>query len=58
MAPVLETTVGHLIDTDPNNMEADILDIWTHIAKADRAQAARVLRSFVCTGNTRKNKLL
>ncbi len=50
IAPLLGTTAGHLIDTDPNALDSDIIDIWTRIADVDREQAAKVLRSFVRTG--------
>lgn len=50
LAPVLETTPGHLLDHDPNELDNDIIDIWAHIDIRDRGQAARVLRSFMKTG--------
>lgn len=50
LAEVLETRPGHILDVDPNELDNDIIDIWTRIAEGDRAQAARVLRSFVKTG--------
>lgn len=49
-AEALDTTPGHILDHDPNELNSDIIDIWTHIAKDDREQAARVLRSFIKTG--------
>ncbi len=50
LAPVLKTTAGHLIDTDPASLDSDILEIWTQISEGDREQAVKVLRSFVRTG--------
>lgn len=50
LADALDTTPGHLLDHDPHELPTDILDIWTHIAKRDREQAARVLSSFTRTG--------
>lgn len=50
LAEALETQPGHILDHDPNELPADIFDLWGSIAKTDRAQAARVLRSFVRTG--------
>lgn len=50
LAEALDTTPGHLLEHDPTEMQADILDIWSHINERDRAQATRVLRSFVKTG--------
>lgn len=46
LAEVLDTQPGHILDHDPNELPADVFDIWSRIAKDDRAQAARVLRSF------------
>jgi transcriptional regulator with XRE-family HTH domain len=50
LAPVLKTQPGHILDYDPNEMDSDIIDIWSRIPDGDRDQAARVLRSFVRTG--------
>lgn len=50
LAEVLETRPGHILDVDPNELDNDIFDIWAGIAKRDRAQAARVLRTFSKTG--------
>lgn len=46
LAPILKTTPGHLLDHDPNTIDNDVFDIWVGIAKRDRAQALRVLKSF------------
>lgn len=50
LADALDTTPGHLLDHDPTELDADILDIWSHIGKRDREQAKRVLSSFTKTG--------
>jgi transcriptional regulator with XRE-family HTH domain len=52
IAPILGTTPGHLLDTDPNEVDNDILNIWTQINSEDRSQAAKVLRSFIRTGTS------
>jgi transcriptional regulator with XRE-family HTH domain len=31
IAPVLSTRPGHLFDTDPNEADLDILEIWTEL---------------------------
>jgi transcriptional regulator with XRE-family HTH domain len=49
-APVLRTQPGYIIDHDPEELDNDIIDIWSRIDLQDREQAARVLRSFVKTG--------
>ena len=48
LAPVLGTQPGHILDHDPNNLDTDIIDIWTRIE--DKAQAMKVLQSFVKDG--------
>lgn len=50
LAPVLQTTPGHLLDHDPNDLPTDIIDIWSHIPDADKDTARRVLESFRRTG--------
>lgn len=50
IAPVLRTQPGHILDHDPADLDSDIIDIWAHIAEEDKAQAARVLRTFLKTG--------
>lgn len=52
LAEVLETRPGHILDVDPHELDNDIVDIWTSLSKDDRAQAARILRTFVRTGTT------
>jgi transcriptional regulator with XRE-family HTH domain len=46
LAPILNTTPGHLLDHDPAELDNDVFDIWVSIDKRDRAQALRVLKSF------------
>jgi transcriptional regulator with XRE-family HTH domain len=50
-APILKTTPGYLLDVNPDEVDRDLLEIWTHIPEADRVQAAKVLRSFMRTGS-------
>ena len=50
LAPVLKVQPGHILDHDPEDLDTDIIDIWTRIPERDRVQAARVLRSFTRTG--------
>lgn len=50
LADVLDTQPGHILDHDPEELPSDVFDIWSRIAKEDRPQAARVLRSFMRTG--------
>lgn len=46
IAPVLETTPGHLLDHDPESLPSDVLDIWSAISERERPRALRVLESF------------
>lgn len=50
IAPILDTQAGYILDHDPNDLDSDIIDIWSHIDARDRDQAARVLRQFIKTG--------
>jgi transcriptional regulator with XRE-family HTH domain len=51
LAPALNTTPGHLLDHDPRQLSADVLDIWGAIADREKPRALRVLESFK-TGTT------
>lgn len=46
LAPVLETQPGHILDYDPEELDTDIIDIWSRIDIDQRDQAAAVLRTF------------
>lgn len=50
LAPIFGITPGHLLDHAPGDVDAEVLDLWSNISERDRAQAMRVLRSFVRTG--------
>jgi len=50
LAPALETTPGHLLDHDPNELPADIIDIWMHADAGQRRQLTDVVRALVRTG--------
>lgn len=49
-APVLDCQEGHIIDHDPNDLDSDIIDIWTRIAADDRPTALRMLEGLARTG--------
>ena len=51
IAPVLGTRAGYLFDTDPNDVDTDILEIWTSIPEERRAQAREVLKTFRVPAN-------
>jgi transcriptional regulator with XRE-family HTH domain len=46
-APALRTQPGYILDHAPEDLDNDVLDIWTKIDERDRDQAARVLRTFI-----------
>lgn len=50
LAPALDTTPGHLLDHDPNQMDADILDIWMAADRTQRRQISEVAKAIVRTG--------
>jgi transcriptional regulator with XRE-family HTH domain len=52
LAPALRTNAGHILDSDPNDIDTDILDIWAAIDERDKATALRVLESFRKTGTS------
>lgn len=51
LADALGTTPGRILDINPEEANADILDIWDHVAKKDRPTAVRVLRSLTGTND-------
>lgn len=46
LAPALKTTPGHLLEHDPNDLPADVIDIWGAIEEREKPRALRVLESF------------
>jgi transcriptional regulator with XRE-family HTH domain len=50
LAPALNTTPGHLLDHDPTEMDADIIDIWMHADQRQRRQLSDIARTLIRTG--------
>lgn len=50
LAEALSTTPGHLLDVNPDDLDNDIIDIWSRIPERERANAVKALRGFVKTG--------
>lgn len=50
LAPALDTTPGMLLDHDPHELSADVIDIWTHATERERRQIADIARTLVRTG--------
>jgi len=46
LAPVLGTKPGHLLETDPADVDTDVMEIWADIPEEDRAQAREILNTF------------
>ena len=47
LAPALGTTPGHLLDHDPSDLDAEVIDIFGAMNDAQKKQAARILRAVV-----------
>lgn len=50
LAPALDTTPGMLLDHDPHEMSADIVDIWATASSRQRRQLADIAKTIVKTG--------
>lgn len=50
LSPVLKVQQGHILDYSPEDLDTDIIDIWSRIADDDRGTALRMLRSLTQTG--------
>jgi transcriptional regulator with XRE-family HTH domain len=46
LAPVLKTQPGHILDYAPEDVDTDIIDIWSHIGADDREAARRMLQGL------------
>lgn len=50
LAPLLDTTPGHLLDLDPGEIDADVIDIWATASSRQRAQIVQIAKTIVHTG--------
>lgn len=50
LAPALDTTPGMILDHDPDELDADILDIWAHAGNREKRQLADIAKALVRTG--------
>lgn len=50
LAPVLKTQPGYILDHDPNDLDNDIIDIWSRIKLVDRPRAVAVLEALTKNG--------
>lgn len=44
LAPILDTTPGMLLDHDPTELDADIIDLWSHASQGERRQLIDMAR--------------
>lgn len=49
IAPVLETTPGMLLDHDPEDLSADVIDIWSRADLRQKRQIADIARTLTGT---------
>lgn len=50
LAEALDTTPGMILEHDPNELDADILDIWARGDLRQRRQLAEIAKALVKTG--------
>lgn len=50
LAPALKTTPGMLLDHDPNELTADIIDIWSRADLRQRRQISDIAQTLVRDG--------
>lgn len=50
LSAALDTTPGMILDHDPAQLDADIIDIWTHADERQRRQLSEIAKTIVRTG--------
>lgn len=50
LAAALDTTPGMLLDHDPNTLDSDVIDIWSHAGARERRQISEIAKTIVKTG--------
>lgn len=56
IAPVLRTRAGFLFDTDPNDLDTDVLEIWADVPDASRAEGRAILKAWKDAVKDRERK--
>ena len=51
LAPALDTTPGMLLDHDPTELNADVIDMWTHASAREKRQIADIARTLTGTND-------
>jgi transcriptional regulator with XRE-family HTH domain len=52
LAPALETTPGLLLEHDPEELDADVLDIWVHGNARQKLQLSEIAKALLRTGTS------
>lgn len=50
LAPALNTTPGMLLDHNPNDLSADVIDIWSSADARQKRQISEIARTIVLDG--------
>ena len=50
LAPVLNTTPGMLLDHNPDDLSADVIDMWAHADLKQKRQITDIARTIVSDG--------
>lgn len=50
LAVVLETTPGMILDHDPTELDADVIDMWAHAPRDKQRQIAEITRTLLRSG--------
>lgn len=55
LAPALDTNVGMLAQYDPNDISADLIEIWATLSTREQRQLLEIAKLVVPDGNQRQN---
>ena len=50
LAPVLDTTPGMLLDHNPFDLSADVIDIWSHADLRQKRQLSEIAHTLIKSG--------
>lgn len=50
LAPCLKTTSGLLLEHDPNDLSADLIELWTNASAGQKRQITDIARTITRTG--------
>lgn len=52
LAPALDTTPGMILEHDPRELDADVIDIWAHASDRVKRQISEIAKTIVRTGTS------